>query len=125
MGECSTVQRIMEGIKDLGEWGVVEEMQRLGLLMIPENHCKGGRIIKIRRVKYKCSICGYEFSPKQGSPFEGLRIPYWKILAFYKLFISGFNYKMISQILNLSKPTTLRLLRIFKGLNEKTYREAL
>ena len=123
--ECLTVQRVIDEIKSLNDWEIVEEMQRLGLLRVPENHCKGGKVLRIRRIKYKCNICGSEFSPKVGSPFEGLRTPYWKILAFYKLFVKGFNPKVISQILNISKPTTLRLLKIFKDLHGKPYREAL
>lgn len=123
MISCTTITDTIESIKLLEEWEIVETLQNEGLLPYPKPLCEGGRIIRIRRTKYKCIPCGKEFSPKKNSEFESVRLPYWKILAAYKLYLSGIPANFISQILNISKPTMRKLEKIFKDLNERSYPE--
>ncbi len=124
MISCTAIIDTIESVKLLGEWEIVEILQKEGLLHYPKPLCEGGRIVRIRRTKYKCLPCGKEFSPKKNSKLESVRLPYWKILAAYRLYLNGTPTDFISQVLNISKPTVMKLEAIFKNLNERFYPEA-
>ncbi len=121
--ECSKVLEIVEYIKKLSEWDIVEVLQKEGVFHPPEPLCEDGRLIRIRRTKYKCIPCGKEISPRKFSMLKNTRLPYWKIYAAYMLFKNGTSADSMARVLNISRLTSQKILGVFKVLSEKSYLE--
>lgn len=76
--------------------------------------CRGRKLYRIRRSRYRCSRCGYEFSDFTGRWIQQLRIPAKDWLWLIKLFELEISARKASQQLGLSYPTVLKAFHLIR-----------
>jgi len=77
--------------------------------------CGSSKIGRIRRGKYKCYSCEYEWNLRKGSKLEGINLGFNKILLFLKLVEYNFNDYKIGKELRMNGRTVKKLRKQLKN----------
>jgi transposase len=78
------------------------------------HHCKTRKIYRIRRYRYRCTRCGYEFGDFTGRWISYLNISRKNWLWIIKLFELELSARKASRQLGLSYPTVLKAFHILR-----------
>ena len=77
--------------------------------------CGSSKIGRIRRGKYKCYSCKFEWNQRKGSKLEGINLRFHKILLFMKLVDYNFNDYKIGKELGMNRGTVKKLRKKLKN----------
>ena len=78
--------------------------------------CGSSKIGRIRRGKYKCYSCKYEWNLRKGSKLEGINLGFNKILLFLKLVEFKINNSNIQIELEMDRITVKKLRNRLKNV---------
>jgi len=76
--------------------------------------CRTRKIYRIRRDRYRCSQCGYEFSDFAGRWINKVKVPPRDWLWLIKLFELGISARKVSQQLGISYPTVHKAFHLIR-----------
>ncbi len=76
--------------------------------------CRARKIYRIRRDRYRCGQCGYEFSDFTGRWLNGIKLPAKDWLWLVKLFELEISARRTSQQLGISYPTVLKAFHLIR-----------
>jgi transposase len=76
--------------------------------------CRARKIYRIRRDRYRCSQCGYEFSDFTGRWINKVKLPPKDLLWLIKLFELEISARKVSQQLGISYPTVLKTFHLIR-----------
>lgn len=77
--------------------------------------CESTKLGRIRRGKYKCYSCKYEWNRRKGSILEGINLNFNKILLFMKLVDYNFSNYKIGKELGINGRTVKKLRKQLKN----------
>ena len=101
----------------LNEKEAEQYLFEIGILNKIKNceNCGSSKIGRIRRGKYKCYSCEYEWNLRKGSKLEGINLGFNKILLFLKLVEYNFNDYKIGKELRMNGSTVKKLRKQLKN----------
>jgi transposase len=101
----------------LNEKKAEQYLLEVGLLKTFTNceKCRSSKIGRIRRGKYKCYSCKYEWNLRKGSMLEGIKLNINKILLFIKLVDYNFNDYKIRKEIRMNGRTVKKLRKQLKN----------
>ncbi len=76
--------------------------------------CKSRKIYRVRRDRYRCSQCGYEFSDFSGRWINMAKLPVRDWIRLIKLFEFGISARKVSQQLGISYPTVHKAFHLIR-----------
>ncbi len=76
--------------------------------------CKSRKVYRVRRDRYRCSQCGYEFSDLTGRWINKVKLPHRDWLRLIKLFELEVSARKASQQLGISYPTVYKAFHLIR-----------